>query len=307
MSKSPRFCVIYNPYAGRGSSARTWARIQELLGSEAEYRPTQEAGHAMKLAQDAAQAGFPTVVAAGGDGTVHEVINGILRADKPGIAFGALPLGSGNDYARMLKTPFDAEGMVARLRSETVWPVDAGEVILDGKLHRYFCNTCGMGVGGAITWEASRIRWLRGIALYGWASLKAIVKHYRNVNVTITVDGERWPTSMIYAVAALGQAEGGGFVVAPQAKLDDGYFNLMYVTKLSRLGALIVLPRLVIPGLRAGCKSIQERLVKEVTIEADQPIPVHADGEVLATPSQGVRHCVVRMLAGKLLVRGQPG
>lgn len=304
MASSPRCCIIYNPHAGRGSTARKWARVRELLGDEATYRPTSQAGHAIDLAQQAAEEGFPTVVAAGGDGTVHEVINGLMRAHRPDSAFAALPLGSGNDYARNLRVPFDPDGMVARLRSDQVWPVDVGDVLLDGKRQRYFCNTCGMGLGGAITWEASQIRWLWGIPLYGWASLKSIVKHFHSVNVKMTIDEETLQTSLIYAVAAIGKAEGGGFVVAPSARLDDGCFNLMYVTKLSRLGALVILPRLVIPGLRAGCKSIQERLVRGITLQCDRPIPVHADGEVLATPAQGVSECVIRMLAGRLLIRG---
>src|SRR5262245_35203107 len=145
MPQLPPFCVIYNPSAGRGKSEPTWKTIQTLLGNEAVYRPTERAWHAADLAQQAAEEGFSTVVAAGGDGTVHEVINGLLRSQNAEVAFGVLPLGSGNDYARLIKTPFDAQGMVATLRSEEDWQVDAGEVILDGKVRQFFCNTVGFG------------------------------------------------------------------------------------------------------------------------------------------------------------------
>ncbi|MFO0813251.1 MAG: diacylglycerol kinase family protein [Gemmatales bacterium] len=299
------FCIIYNPHAGRGGSAITWSQVRELLGTEAEYRPTSHAGQATELAQQAAEDGFATVVAAGGDGTVHEVINGLLQSERHDVAFGVLPLGSGNDYARLLHVPFDAIHMVGRLRSEETWAVDAGKVTLEGKQSRYFCNTCGMGIGGAVTWEASRIRWLRGIPLYGWASLKAIIKHFRSVTAKVTVDGVTMETGLLYAVAAIGQAEGGGFQVAPSAVIDDGWFNLMYVTRLSRLGALVVLPRLVVPGWRDGCKTIQEKLVREVIIETSQPVPLHADGEVLATPMAGIRQAVIQLMPGRLLVRGK--
>jgi diacylglycerol kinase (ATP) len=298
------FCVIYNPYAGRGGSAEKWNQVHTLLGSDAEYRPTSHAGHAVELARAATEEGFGTVVAAGGDGTVHEVINGMLQSDRRDVAFGLLPLGSGNDYARMINAPFEAAAMVMRLRSTETWAVDAGQVIVEGKSSRYFCNTSGMGIGGAVTWEASRIRWLRGVPLYGWASLKAIVKHFRSVSAKVTLDGETMQTGLLYAVAAIGRAEGGGFLVAPEAKLDDGWFNLMYVVKMGRLGAVFTLPRLVIPGLRGGCKAIQEKLVRELVIETDRPLPLHADGEVLATPQQGVRQVVMRLLPGRLLIRG---
>ncbi len=305
---NPRYCIIYNPNAGRGSSAVKWKQLQEQLGNEAVYRPTDASGHALDLAQQAAEQGIPTVVAAGGDGTVHEVVNGLLRAGRSDVAFGVLPLGSGNDYARLIGVPFDVPGMLTRLRSSETWHVDAGQILLDGKLSRYFCNTLGLGVGGAVTWEASRIRWLRGIPLYGLASLKAIYRHYRNYQVTMLCDEIPIQTRLIYACVAIGKEEGGGFRVAPDAILDDGLFNLMYVTELSRLGALTVLPRLVIPGLRAGCTSIQEKLIRRMTLTSQQPLPVHADGEVLATPQQGVSECVVTMLPGRLVLRGKaPG
>ena len=258
----------------------------------------------MDLAQQAAEEGFATVVAAGGDGTVHEVVNGLLRADRPGIAFGVLPLGSGNDYARLLGIPASVQGMLERLLSTETQAVDAGSIVLDGQLQRFFCNTLGMGVGGAVTWEASRIRWLRGILLYGWASLKAIYRHYHNYKVTLQLDETTLNTQLIYACAAIGQEEGGGFRVAPDAIIDDGLFHLMYVTELSRLGALTVLPRLIIPGLRQGCRAIQEKRVTSLMLTSDPPIPVHADGEVLATPQQGAQVCDVKLLPGKLLLRG---
>lgn len=307
MKSQPLYCVIYNPSAGRGGSTGTWKAVQTLIGSDAVYRPTERAGHAVELAEQAAREGFATVVAAGGDGTVHEVMNGIMRSERRDVAFGVLPLGSGNDYARLIEVPFDAEGMVARLRSDRLWPLDVGEVVLDGKIQRYFCNTLGMGLGGAVTWEASKIRWLRGIPLYGLASLKAICKHFHCVPVKITSDGKDWETTLVYAVAAQGRAEGGGFVVAPHARLDDGLLNFMYVSRITRLGAIFVLPRLVISWLRGSCKSIHESLMKEMTLVYERPVPVHADGEVLATPLDGAKECVIRIHPGRLLIRGKPG
>lgn len=299
-------CVIYNPNAGRGKAQQTWQTIESLLGNEAVFRPTDRAWHAADLAQQAADKGFATVAAAGGDGTVHEVINGLLRSQNAEVAFGVLPLGSGNDYARLIKTPFSAEGMVAKLRSSDVWSVDAGEVILDGRIRQFFCNTMGIGIGGAVTWEACQIRWLRGIPLYGLASLKAIFKHFHQAKASIDIGGETLQTNLIYAVAAIGKAEGGGFVIAPNAILDDGQFNLVYVTDISRIGAVTILPRLTIPWLRKGCKVIQEKLVSDITIRSNKPLPVHADGEVLATPQNGVTECVIRMLPGRLRLRGKP-
>lgn len=306
MPNKPPFCVIFNPSAGRGGSTSTWQAVQSLLGNDAEYRPTSRAGHAVELAEQAANDGYSTVVAAGGDGTVHEVINGLLRSKRADVAFSVLPLGSGNDYARLIQVPFDAHGMVERLLSPAIWPLDVGEAILDGTTQRFFCNTLGMGLGGAVTWEASKIRWMRGIPLYGWASMKALWKHFQTVPVNITSGGKEWKTTLVYAVAAQGRAEGGGFVVAPHAILDDGLLNFMYVSKITRLGALFVLPRLVISWLRSSCKSIHESLIQDMTLRFERPVPVHADGEMLATPEHGARECIIRIHPARLLIRGRP-
>jgi len=189
MATTSSICVIYNPSAGRGKSTDKWRQIQELLGKCAVFRPTERAWHGAELAQQAIEEGCTTIVAAGGDGTVHEVMNGVVSAQRPETTFAVLPLGSGNDYARLIGTPFDPAGMVQRLCSTETWPVDIGEVTLDGGKHRYFCNTLGIGLGGAVTCESRKISWLRGIPLYGLASLKAIWKHLRTVPVRLVENG----------------------------------------------------------------------------------------------------------------------
>jgi diacylglycerol kinase (ATP) len=299
-------CVIYNPSAGRGKSARRWDRVRELLQDHAVLQPTTHAGHAVELARRAAQEGFSTIAAAGGDGTVHEVMNGLVASSRGDVAFGVLPLGSGNDYARVLGVPFDPDGMVGRLRSAEHWQVDVGQVILDGGLPHYFCNTLGLGLSGAVTHEARQIRWLRGIPLYGWAALKGIVKHFHSVPVVCREEGVEWQTDLLYLAVAVGKAEGGGFVVAPEAKLDDGWFDLLHVTKLTRLRALAYLPRMVLGRLPADSKTIQRRRVRGLNVASQASFAVHADGELLATPEQGARECEVTMLPGRLRVCGRP-
>ncbi len=307
MPTTPSICVIYNPSAGRGKSTDKWRQIQELLSQEAVFRPTERAWHGVELAQRAIEEGFSTIVAAGGDGTVHEVMNGVVSAQRQETSFAVLPLGSGNDYARLIGTPFDPAGMVERLRSTETWPVDIGEVTLDGTKHEFFCNTVGIGLGGAVTWESRKISWLRGIPLYGLASLKAIWKHLRTVPVRLVENGQEQTTTLLYAVVAIGKEEGGGFVVAADAKIDDGQFELLYIPRLSRLGAMYYLPLAALGWLPANCKTIQRRQVTEMSIHSEVPIPVHADGEILATPQAGIKECVIKMLPGKMKLRGRPG
>src|SRR5262245_99841 len=102
MSQTRSICVICNPAAARGAAGRRFRRIQQLLGQRANYQSSAEPGHTEQLAHEAALAGYATVVAAGGDGTVHEVANGLLSTENREVALGVIPLGSGNDYAASL-------------------------------------------------------------------------------------------------------------------------------------------------------------------------------------------------------------
>src|SRR5260370_1627344 len=95
-------CVIFNPLAARGRAPKRVEALRQALGPEAEFRPTKDSGHAEELGLEAARAGFAIVAAAGGDGTVHEVANGLLQSDRPDVAFAVFPLGSANDYAYCL-------------------------------------------------------------------------------------------------------------------------------------------------------------------------------------------------------------
>src|SRR5207247_4982428 len=100
--KSPDVCVIFNPVAGRGRAPQRMESLRRTLGARAQFLPTRSPAHGEELAFEAATKGFPIVAAAGGDGTVHEVANGLLRAARPEVALAVFPIGSANDYAHSL-------------------------------------------------------------------------------------------------------------------------------------------------------------------------------------------------------------
>src|SRR5262249_21717748 len=149
-------CIIHNPQAARGAKGARWRIFRRLLKDRAEFRVSSEPSHAIALAEQAARDGFPTVAAAGGDGTVHEVANGILQAGGT-TTMGILPLGSGNDYATMLGLPASPYAVVERLLSEETWAVDVGEVTDEKHRRRFFINTLGIGLSGAVTWESCQL------------------------------------------------------------------------------------------------------------------------------------------------------
>ena len=207
----------------------------------AEFRPTSGPGEAETLAFRAAQQGFPIVAAAGGDGTVHEVANGVILSEKSDIIFAPLPAGSANDYVHSLGLSDDWW----RRPDPDVGPglVDVG-LVRSGKRSRYFVNGFGAGFNALVTREAGRIRRLRGLPLYGLAVLRVIFLHYTAPVTTVRFDdGEARTAPMLGLSLALGRREG-NFVVAPNASLDDGLFDYVHGGQLTRRGILVFMAQM---------------------------------------------------------------
>jgi diacylglycerol kinase family enzyme len=292
---SQRTCVIFNPTAARGRARRRLHDLQHTLGADVILQPTQRPGHAEELAQQAVAAGFDVVAAAGGDGTVHEVASGVLRAGRREVVFGVLPLGSANDYVYSLAAA-DNSG-------PAVHQVDAGIVCGEGGREGYFVNTLGLGFSGAVALESRRIHWLQGLALYGLAFFRALCFHYQRPIMTVDVDQESRQVPTLSLTVALGQREG-SFVVAPQAVLDDGWFDYLHVGALPRREVLRYLPRLASGGqLPADHPRLWQGRCRQLRLRSEKPLTVHLDGEFFSRPEDGVRSLEVRILPRALRVQ----
>jgi diacylglycerol kinase family enzyme len=291
-------CVIYNPASGKGRGARRLDRLRRVLGARADFRPTREPGQGEELALRAAAEGFATVAAAGGDGTVHEVANGLVRAARPGVALAVVPVGSANDYAYSLG--LGAEWWLRPDPKIGRRHVDVG-VACAGMRSRYFVNGLGLGFNGAVTRESRRIKRLQGLALYGLALLRVLCFHYHRPVMTVEIDGQPGRTGPTLALSlALGRREG-KFIVAPDAVLDDGLFDVIHAGDLSRLGAAALLPGLF-RGKLPPHPALWTGRCREVTVRAESPLIVHVDGEFLCLPEEGFRELKVSLLPGALEV-----
>jgi diacylglycerol kinase family enzyme len=213
-------------------------------------------------------------------------------------------LGSGNDYAASLRQPSDLRQLCESLLTGAAKRLDVGEVIDNLGRRQFFVNTIGLGLSGAVTWESRRIHGLHGLALYGLAAVRAIQRHFHCLETVLTFDGERrdWPT--LYMSVALGQREGGGFVVAPDAKLDDGLFDYLHAARLTRWQALGYLPRMALGRLPENDPIVRRGQCRELIVESASPLIIHADGEILSPLSDGVRRIEIRVLPRRLAVRG---
>ncbi len=293
---SPDLCVIFNPRAGRQRAARRLEELRRSWGTHAEFRPTRGPGDAEVLAERAAHEGFRIVAAAGGDGTVHEVANGLLRAAQPDVHFAVVPIGSANDYAHSLE--FEANGQPSAVRA-----VDVGVVREPAGRERYFVCCLGLGLNGAVTLESRQIKRLQGLALYGLATLRALWYRYAIPLMTFRIDDqEPWEAPTLMLSVMLGRREG-GFVMAPQARLDDGLFDYLHAGALSRCEVVRFLPRVAVAGPPTDHPKVRLGRCSRLSLRSEAPLTVHIDGEFFARPEDNIRELDIRILPRVLQVQ----
>jgi diacylglycerol kinase family enzyme len=293
-----RSCAIFNPAAGRGKAAKWEADLRARLPEGTTFLPTTHAGHAVELAKVAAST-FERVIAAGGDGTVHEVAEGLLRANRPDVLFSVIPLGSANDYAFTLGVLdwWTRGGAWAEL---TPMLVDVG-IVRGGGRDRFFVNGCGLGFNGHVTIEARKIRWLRGVALYSVAVVKTLIRHFASPKVTVTLDDAARELETLVLSFGLGQREG-GFPLAALASLDDGLFDWLHVGSIQRWELIRHLPAMISGDLPITHPKLTFGRCRRATVRGDGPLCVHTDGEMFAVPGDCVREVEVAVLPNRLRV-----
>ena len=288
-----RLKVIVNPTAGKGYGARSVPQIEALLsaqGIDFDLVQTSWAGEAIELARQAVQEGYDAIVAAGGDGTYQEVINGMISHDPSrnghvSGTLGILPVGSGCDFAWAMGIPSNLEAACAVLSQPETRIVDVGRVTTDGK-QRYFDNTVGIGFEGVVTVEAKKVKYLRGMALYVPVVLKSILVSLTPAQSTITyqIDGQthRLEGAFLMIDICNGARAGGSFFVAPHAKPDDGLFDVCLVPDISRARMLALLPRFL-KGTHLDQPEVTTLRCDRIEITSSDGLFAHADGELIST------------------------
>ena len=242
-----------------------------------ETETTRAAGDAERIA---AQAGtsHECVVAAGGDGTVHEVANGLLRAGdgtRARAALGVLPLGSGDDFHKLL----GAGDPIERLARGRIREFDAGRIVADGGT-RHFANGMDIGFGAHGAANVRRVpRFLKGFGAYLGALVLTMVD-YPLLRVRLQLDDEPpRETSTAMTAAMNGTTFGGSFRVCPAALPDDGLLDVLEVGPVDRLGILGLVPK-ILQGAHGSDPRVALRTARRLRIEAESPLLVEADGEI---------------------------
>jgi YegS/Rv2252/BmrU family lipid kinase len=271
-----RRLVILNPAAGRGRARREWPRMAarlRALGFEYELAETGARGEGGLLAERAAR-DCEVVVAAGGDGTVNEVVNGLMRAGG-GSALGVLPLGSGDDFAKLL-APGDAAARIAR---GAVRALDAGRIRCGGAEH-WFANGMDIGFGAHAARNMQRVpRVLTGLSAYLGALVLTLVR-YPTLHVRLQLDdGPVFPQRTALTAVMNGHTFGGSFRVCPDARPDDGALDLLIAQGVGRLEILGIVPK-IMRGTHTGDPRLRMARARRLAIASEAPLLVEADGEI---------------------------
>jgi diacylglycerol kinase (ATP) len=279
--------VILNPAARHGAGRRMRAKIERALhraGLEFDVVQTEGPGHAAELARAAAQAGCRTIVAAGGDGTVHEVVNGILlAAGSTNAALGLIPIGTGNDFVKMIPGTSTHELAVATLARGTVSSYDVGRARWHDRTE-YFMNAMGTGIDVEVVRGLRRVRFVPGGVLYAAALVRALVR-YRPAPISLEVDGEVIEQRVMLLAVTNGACIGGTFRICPGARADDGVLDVCLVGELPVLRNVRLIAR-VIKGTHGGWPGVTMRRGRAIRLRsrAAGPLPFQLDGELREAP-----------------------
>jgi diacylglycerol kinase (ATP) len=285
--------IILNPAAGRGRGERSIPIIEaqmQQLGLEYTITRTSGPGHATELAQEAVRQGAQVVVAAGGDGTVNEVINGLMLAKQAGLGqacLGVLPVGRGNDFAFSMNLPVEISTCCQVLAADKRHWIDIGFVKGgDYPEGRFFGNGVGVGFDAVVGFEALKLKWLTGFPSYIVAALRTMFIYAHAPVVDVALDSEtlRLPALMVSVMN--GRRMGGGFMMAPDGDASDGMFSLCLVNQVSQLAILKIIP-LFLKGTQSGHPAVRMCKSQKVRVTAVKgTLPAHADGETLCIAGQ---------------------
>ncbi len=269
-----RIPVVLNPSAGRGSAGEREEELRRMareFGLELEVFRTEGVEHAQALVREFCARAEPVVAAAGGDGTLHIVAQALCGTST---ALGILPLGSGNDYARTLGIPQDLKGAVRVLAQGQPRQVDVGET-----QGRFYLNSLGMGIDGQIAYDYQTHRFLRGEVGYILATVFEALR-FRPVAMEVQSEGWNYSGDLLMVAVMNGPWAGGGFCLAPQACPDDGHLELTLIGHYPRLVRLAVLPK-TRDGSYLSLHRTKLVPVRRARIQAERPLVVHMDGELL--------------------------
>jgi diacylglycerol kinase (ATP) len=284
VSSHSRTVFLVNPASANGSTGKRWPEIAHraaAAGLDGDALFSERPGHLSALAREATAGGAEMLVIVGGDGSMHEVANGLAETERrPEVAI--IPRGTGWDFTRTFAIPRKVEDAVRVAREGDIRAVDLGRVTYrswSGEEHTaVFANVASAGMSGAIAQRANETsKALGGKASYLWATF-AVFAGWSAVETRVTVDGESVEGRMFDVVVANGRFFGGGMKMCPEAEPDDGLFDVVTIGDVTKRDLVTTMPK-IYRGTHLPHPKAHALRGASVTIETDEPVPVELDGE----------------------------
>jgi len=275
--------VILNPYSNRWNAQARWPEAEAALksaGVDFDLVISDRKGAVVNLTEEATRAGFSPIIAAGGDGTIGEVVNGMAHAagsmDKPLGPLGIVPLGSANDLVDNLGIPKDLNEAAKVIAAGKIDLIDVGKCN-----ERYFANNSAAGLEPYVTTKQEKIHWIKGVPRYLVAAIQGIMDK-PEWNAKVEWDGGSFEGPLSLISIGNGPRTGGIFFMSPHADPRDGKLTFAYGYRKTRLGLFQALPRAMKPdeGNFVEMEDMHEIHATRISIELDRPSPAHTDGEL---------------------------
>jgi diacylglycerol kinase (ATP) len=300
----PKIKIILNPTAGMNSANEKIPLIKELLKKydiDYDMEITQRIGHATEIAEHTDGNQYSIIVAAGGDGTCNEVLNGLMIAKNAGRtipAMSALPIGRGNDFHYGMGLPHGLEENINIIAHGDKRFMDVGKVV--GGIYpqgRYFGNGIGVGFSTIVGFEAAKLKFIHGFITYVIGAVKTLFLYYRAPYLKMEFDEVVLNQKSIETSVMIGRRFGGAFFMAPSAVNDDGLFDLCIADNPPRLEMLKLMGKYM-KGTQSNSPYVSTRHARKVTLTAiDGTLAVHADGETICEKGDSIEiECFPRQI-----------
>lgn len=296
--------VILNPNADLGNGIKYLEPIQKALQplEGVDFVLTQGTGHARKLAEEAIREGYDTLIAAGGDGTINEIVNGMMAAGAEDVKLGIIPLGTGNDFAHALGISKDVKTAVATIIEGRTRMADIALVEDDKGRRQYFANNMGAGFDANVVIRTAAITKLHGFPKYLAGVLTALARDFRPINLHVRYDDEEVADQKVFFLyMGIGPRGGGGFLLTPDATHDDDLVDSCTTSTLGRFKALTLINS-ARKGTHIHTPYVTMRKNKQIVIHSDDPMPVQVDGEIYAYLEDDIHHLMITSIPAALEV-----
>lgn len=291
---SMTYKIILNPFANRWGARARQGDIEAAFraaGAAYDLVVTEGPGMGTAVAREAAAAGYTAVVAAGGDGTVSEVVNGLIQAagDAPTAPLGIIPLGSANDFSLMMDIPMEVDTAVNAIMNGQIQQVDAGQITWGEQIH-YFNNNSAVAMEPMVTLEHIKIHRIKGEMRYYVALVKALFK-LKAWQMRITWDDGEFE-GPVYLLSVCNGPRTGGFMMAPGAEVGDGRLDFVLAPEVGK-GTLLMLLLKLMQGTHVEHPSVTFKRTQRLAIASQPGTPLHADGEILGETETAVSYQVL--------------